>query len=98
VHLSENRAGTAYSFEQARERWQSAWERFLPRRRPEDFEEFRQHLQFMTNQLAGRLPPPDDGSMMRCACGVDFDSHDPVQVQKHVRHINLASRAGIGGW
>ena len=98
AHPSENEAGTAETFEQAREKWQAAWERFLPKRRPEDFEEYRRHLQYMADKLAGRLPPMNGRSIMRCACGVDFDSHDPAQVQKHAQHVNLVKRAKIGGW
>jgi hypothetical protein len=52
----------------------------------------------MADRLASRLPPPNDGRMMDCACGTVFDSHDVLQVQAHVRHINFAKRAQIGGW
>jgi hypothetical protein len=98
VHLDENKTGTAGSFDQARERWQAAWERFLSRRRPEEFEEYRQHLRFAADKLAGRMPAPDDGSRMRFARGADFDNHDSVQVREHARHVDLAKRAKIGGW
>jgi hypothetical protein len=32
----------------------------------------------------------------RRAYGVDFDSHGDVQVEKHVRHVDLAKRAKLG--
>jgi hypothetical protein len=35
---------------------------------------------------------------MRSACGVDFNSHDGNEVQKHVRHIELAKLARMDGW
>ena len=98
VHPRENEFGIAATFEQAREKWQAAWDRFLPKHRSEDFEEYRQHLRFMADKRAGSLPPADNGGTMLCACGIEFDSYAPAEVQKHIRHVNLAERANIGGW
>jgi hypothetical protein len=98
AHPGENKAGTAETFEAARTAWQVAWERFLPLRRPEDFEEWRRHRRYEADKLAGRLPPTKPTTVMRCACGMDFDSHVPAQTQAHLPHINLAKRARLGGW
>jgi hypothetical protein len=98
AHPDENKAGIAETFEAAREAWQAAWERFLSKRRPEDFEEYRQYRQYMADKLAGRIPVKTSATIMRCACGTDFDSHTPAEVQVHAPHVYLAQRAQIGGW
>ena len=96
AHPAENKAGITVTFEEARSEWQAAWDVFIAKRRPEDFEEFRRHRQYMAEKLAGRLPVRQT-SVMRCACGTDFDSHVPAETQMHAPHIYLAQRANVGG-
>jgi hypothetical protein len=41
AHPNQNVNGYAVSFEDAREKWQAAWERYLPDRTEAEFEEYR---------------------------------------------------------
>jgi hypothetical protein len=98
AHPRENKAGIARTFEAARAAWQTAWEQFLPLRRPEDFEEWRRYKRYMADKIAGKLPPRKPATVIRCPCGAEFDSHVPAENQIHSPHINLAKRARLGGW
>lgn len=90
--------GQAASFDEARVAFEAAWRVYLARRRPEDFEAWRRDRQFHADKRAGRIAPANDGSIMLCACGETFDSHDPEQGDIHLRHIYLVQRAHLGGW
>lgn len=41
AHPNKNINGNAASFEEARAKWQAAWERYLPERTEAEFEEYR---------------------------------------------------------
>lgn len=49
---NEHRSGVAESFEAARAAFQSAWEAFLPKRKPADFEEWRRQQAWTAEKYA----------------------------------------------
>jgi hypothetical protein len=69
-----------------------------PRRGRMHYQEWRDHHDFIARKYAswarGEKPPPAS-SMMRCVCGVQFDSWKPEESYDHRGHIYAAERQGI---
>jgi hypothetical protein len=70
---------------------------FLAHRTEADFQAWRDQRDFTARKYAswarGEKPPPTS-SMMRCVCGVRFDSHKPDESCDHRGHIYAAQAAG----
>jgi hypothetical protein len=90
--------GIVGTFELARSAFEQAWKCILPTLTEAQFQEWRRDRDF---HVAIRAKP-DRGeklsteiatSMMRCVCGVMFDSHQPEESYEHRGHI-YAAQAG----
>jgi hypothetical protein len=96
-HPGECRDGTAPDFQAARDAFAAAWEKYLPLRTEENFEEWRQHDAYTAEKYrrldAGIRPELPPSNRMLCPCGVVFNSHAPAEVQIHVPHITAAEQA-----
>jgi hypothetical protein len=91
----EHRHGTAVTFDQARADFEGAWRIFLANRTETDFQEWRDardsHEKKYAMWAAGqKLPSQKPSSLMRCPCGVAFDSHHPDGSYVHRGHIYTA--------
>jgi hypothetical protein len=87
--------GTAASFDAARTAFESAWSVFLSKRTEADFLEYRRHREAREEIAAKRargekLEAEIPSSLMRCVCGVTFDSHKPAESYDHRCHIYAA--------
>jgi hypothetical protein len=97
-HPGECTSSTAVTFDQARAAFEAAWRVFLSNRTEADFQErrdardwhARKHAMWAAGEL---LPSQKPNSMMRCPCGVAFDSHDPDDSYVHRGHIYAAQAA-----
>ena len=74
----EHRHGTATDFFTGRREFEAAWREFSAKKTEADYQEWRDQRDRTVRKYAswarGEKPPPPS-SMMRCACGVRFDSH-----------------------
>jgi hypothetical protein len=91
-HPRECMHGTAASFDAARAAFETAWRVFLANRTEADFQEWRDHQAWTAEKrtmwAAGKpLPSQLPNTLMRCACGEKFDSHDSAGSYIHRRHI-----------
>jgi hypothetical protein len=91
-HPREIQSGTSATFDDARAEFASAWAVFLANRTAADFQAWRHDRDWTAWKYAmwkrGELLPsqrPD--TMMRCPCGITFDSHDPAGSCVHRQHI-----------
>jgi hypothetical protein len=84
----QHRDGSAQTFELARIAFEEAWRRLL-RNIPEGaFDEYRRDREHRAviraiHSRGERLPSEVPSSMMRCVCGVTFDSHKPAESFDH---------------
>jgi hypothetical protein len=91
-------SGTAETFDEARVAFEDAWKVFLDNRTEADFQAWRDQRDRTAAKYAAwergeRLPSQRPNSMMRCPCGVRFDSHDPAGGYVHRGHITAAHAA-----
>jgi len=91
--------GVAEDFMTARAGFEADWNRLLPTLPESAFEDYRRNRDFKAEIRAKRargekLDTEFPSSMMRCACGVRFDSHVPAQTQEHAPHIYAAQTEG----
>jgi hypothetical protein len=89
--------GTASTFDQARADFEAAWGVFLSKRTDADFQEWRDHRDDTAQKYAAlergeKVPTRLPNSMMRCACGEMFDSHNPAASYSRRVHIYAAQR------
>ena len=94
----EHSNGTAATFDQARTDFGVAWKALLSTRTEADFQAWRDardwHARKHAIWEAGELLPSQRPNwMMRCPCGVAFDSHDPNGSYVHRGHIYAAQAA-----
>jgi hypothetical protein len=87
-----------YPFEQARARFEAAWRLIRPTVSDANFQEWRDQRDWTAKKYAmwarGELMPSQTpNSMMGCACGARFDSHDPAGSYEHRRHIYAVQSA-----
>jgi hypothetical protein len=100
LHPGQHRYGTATSFDEARAGFEVAWCGLQPNIPDDAFEEWR-HSRDWTEQKYARwargekLPSEVFSTMMRCVCGVRFDSWKPAESYDHRGHIYAAERQGI---
>jgi hypothetical protein len=81
---------------QARVGFEADWSDLLPGIPAGAFEEWRHQRDFTEEKYASwargeRQPSKIPTSMMRCVCGVQFDSWKPAESYDHRRHIYAAS-------
>ena len=90
--------GTAPDFFTARREFEAAWRDLSATRTEVDYQEWRDQRDRTARKYAswarGEKPPPPS-SLMRCVCGVTFDSHKPAESYDHRGHI-YAAQAGTG--
>jgi hypothetical protein len=99
LHSGQHRYGTAPSFEEARTGFEADWKDLLPEIPDGAFEEYRlereSRAEMRAIQARGeKLPSEVFSSMMRCVCGVQFDSWKPEESYDHRGHIYAAQRQG----
>ena len=90
--------GTGKDFEAARAGFEEAWNCLLPSLTEAAFDEYRRHREFheeiRDKRARGeKLETEFPSSMMRCVCGVMFDSHKPDESYEHRGHL-YAAQAG----
>jgi hypothetical protein len=86
-------SGTAATFWEARSAFEAAWRIFLAQRTEADFEAWRRDRESRAEIRAihargETLPSEIPSSLMRCVCGVTFDSHKPAESYDHRVHIS----------
>jgi hypothetical protein len=92
---SQHRLGSAATFGQARAGFEAAWTGLLPEIPAGAFDEYRRdrehraEIRLSTPAMKG-LPAKHRHRLMRCACGVTFDSHKPAESHDHRLHIYAA--------
>jgi hypothetical protein len=98
-HPREIQSGTSATFDDARAEFASAWAVFLANRTAADFQAWRHDRDWTKRKYAmwkrgELLPSQKPDTMMRCPCGITFDSHDPAGSYVHRQHI-YAKQAGL---
>jgi hypothetical protein len=96
----QHRYGTAPSFEEARTGFEADWKALLPEIPVGAFEEYRHDREAWAEMRAvcargEKLPSEIFSTMMRCVCGVQFDSWKPEESYDHRAHIYAAQQQGI---
>jgi hypothetical protein len=96
----QHRSGSAATFDQARAKFEAAWADLLPEIPVDAFDEYRRDRDFRAEITAvhargEKLPTELPSSLMRCICGVTFDSRAPAQNLLHAPHIYAAEAQGI---
>jgi hypothetical protein len=99
LHPGQHRSGIAATFEEARDDFEADWNGRQPNIPDGAFEEYRRErdsrAKMRSIQARGeRLPSEIFSSMMRCVCGVHFDSHKPAESYDHRAHIYAAQAEG----
>jgi hypothetical protein len=92
----QERGGSAPTFDQARIRFEAAWQALLPTLTEADFDRWREARDFTARKYAmwerGELAPSQKpNTLMRCSCGETFDSHDPDG--SYVHRVHYAKQA-----
>jgi len=87
-----HRSDTAVDFDQARADFEAAWRGILPTLAEADFRKWRHDRDRTAEKYAmwergEKLPSQKPSTMMGCACGARFDSHDPAGSYVHRQHI-----------
>ena len=94
------RYGTAPTFEEARAGFEADWKALLPEIPESAFEEYRQdresRAEMRAIQACGeKLPSEVFSLIMRCVCGVRFDSHKPTESYRSPRAHLRRPKQGI---
>ena len=101
LHPGQHRSGTTATFEEARAGFEADWKALLPEMIPDGaFEEYRHDRDQRAEMRAiharsEKLPSEVFSSMMRCVCGVQFDSWKPDESYDHRALIYAAQKQGI---
>jgi hypothetical protein len=95
LYPGQHRYGTAATFDEARAGFEADWQALLPEIPEGALEEYRLDREARTEMRAVRarrekLPSEIFSSMMRCVCGVRFDSWKPEESYEHRGHIYAA--------
>ena len=99
LHPGQHRYGTTANFTEARAGFEADW-KSLSLEIPEGaFEEYRRDREHRAEIRAihargEKLPSETPSSLMRCACGITFDSHVPASTLVHAPHIYVARAEG----
>jgi hypothetical protein len=99
---SQDRSGSVPTFDQARADFEVAWASLLPELPAGAFDEYRRDREFRAeigavHARGEKLPSEVPSSMMRCFCGVRFDSHKPAESYDHRLHVYAAQSKGRPG-
>ena len=100
LHPGQHRYGTGATFEEARAGFEADWKDLLPEIPEGAFDEYRRVRDYKAEIRAihdrgEKLPSEVFNSMMRCVCGVQFDSWKPDESYDHRGHIYAAEQQGI---
>ena len=92
LHPGQHHDGSAETFELARAAFEEAWRQLRPKIPEGAFDEYRRDREFRAEIAAvhargEKLPSELPNSLMRCICGVTFDSHKPAKSYDHRVHI-----------
>jgi hypothetical protein len=91
LHPWQHRSGSAPTFDQVRADFEVAWATLLTEIPAGAFDEYRPDREIRVVRANGeKLSSEVPSSMMRCVCGVTFDSHKPVESYDHRLHIYAA--------
>jgi hypothetical protein len=95
----EHRSGTATDFAAARREFEVAWHELSATKTEADYRAWRDDRDMKADIRARRargekLDSEIPSSMMRCFCGVSFDSHKPAESFDHRAHIYAAQVEG----
>jgi hypothetical protein len=95
LHPGQHRSGTAENFEAARAGLEAYWNALLPEIADGAFDAYRRHREFRAAIAAvhargEKLPSELPNSLMRCICGLTFDSHKPAESYDHRSHVYAA--------
>ena len=97
----QHRYGTGATFDEARAGFEANWNDLLPEIPEDAFEKYRRRerewrAEMRAIQARGdKLPSEVCSTMMRCVCGVRFDSWKPPESYDHRGHIYAAQQQGI---
>jgi hypothetical protein len=100
LHPGQHRSGSAETFAAARAGFEAAWKALLPKIPEGAFDEYRRDrarraeiaaVHARREKLLTELP----NSLMRCICGVTFDSHKSAESYDHRRHIYAEQEKGL---
>jgi hypothetical protein len=99
LHPGEHLYGTAATFEEARVGFDVAWRELQPNIPDGAFEEWRHDRESRAETMAIRergekLPSEVFSTMMRCVCGMQFDSWKPAESYDHRAYIYAAQQQG----
>jgi hypothetical protein len=91
-HPGEHQTGTAATVDNARAEFEQAWRVFLSKRTEADFQAWRDQRDWAVRKYAAwergeQMRTQKRNSMMRCPCGITFDSHDAAGSYVHRGHI-----------
>ena len=91
-HPGEHQSDTAATFDEARSDFETAWKVFLAKRTEADFQAWRDQQDWTARKYAmwqagEKLPSQKPSTLMKCACGQQFDSHRIEDTLIHVPHI-----------
>ena len=96
---SERRDGTAPDFFTARRQFESAWRDLSEAKTEADYQAWRddrdKKAEIRAKRARGeKLESEIPSSMMRCSCGIKFDSHVMAANLVHLPHISAARAEG----
>jgi hypothetical protein len=89
----EHRHGTAPDFFTVRRELEIAWRELSAIKTEVDYQEWRDQRDRTEQKYASWArgnKPLHSSSIMRCVCGVEFDSHNTIESYDHRRHIYAA--------
>jgi hypothetical protein len=94
--------GSAETFDLAREAFEDAWRQLQPNLPTRAFDEYRRDRAWRADLEAKRargekLWTQEPNSLMRCVCGIVFDSHKPAESYDHRAHI-YAAQSKVSVW
>lgn len=104
LHPGQHRYGTAATFEEARAGFETDWQSLQPEIPEDAFDKYRHERDLKAEIRAKRargekLESEFPSSMMRCVCGIRFDSHKLNESYDHRAHIYAAAiQSGLGNW
>jgi hypothetical protein len=103
LHPGQHQAGVAETFEEARAAFEVAWAELLPAIPDSAFDEWRHDRDARAEMKAKRargekLPSEIHNTLMRCVCGIVFDSWKSDESYPHRGHIYATQAAGKVRW
>ena len=95
LNPGQHRYGTAATFDEARAGFEADWQTLQPEIPKDAFDEWRHDRKINAEIRAKRdrgekLDSEIPSSIMRCICGIRFDSHKPAESYDHRQHLYAA--------